>query len=216
LFNVKTVAYKTMDGGYDIGYKSCACFWGREPGSMVKHLVHHIGNVSRLCVLDAGCGEGKNATYLAERGALVRAIDVSELALSNAERAWRNAVNVTWEQADIRSVPLQAETYDIVVAYGLANCLPCHQDVESTLAKLQSATKVGGYHVFCSFNNRAQDLSAHPGLVPCLVQHEFFLSLYSQWSILIATDDDLEEVHPHNNIKHTHSLTRLLAQKTGR
>lgn len=205
-----------MDGGYDIGYKSCPCFWGKEPGSMVKHLIRHIGNLSGLCVLDAGCGEGKNAAYLADGGALVRAIDVSTLALANAQRSWKNAVSITWEQADIRSVPLPAETYDIVIAYGLAHCLSCQQEVESTLAKLQKTTKVGGYHVFCSFNSRAQDLSAHPGLIPCLVPHKFFLSQYSQWSLLAATDDDLVEVHPHNNIKHTHSLTRLLAQKTSR
>lgn len=205
-----------MDGGYDIGYKSCACFWGREPGSIVKHLVHHIGNVTELCVLDAGCGEGKNAIYLAERGALVRAIDVSELALSNAQRAWKDTEKVKWEQADIRSTPLQDEAYDIVIAYGLTHCLLSEQEIESTVTRLQRATRVGGYNVFCSFNIRSQDLAAHPGLAPCLVPHEFFLSLYSQWSILVATDADLIEVHPHNDIKHTHSLTRILAQKAGR
>jgi len=205
-----------MDGGYDIGYKSCPCFWGRKPGSMVKHLVRHIGNVSGLGVLDAGCGEGKNATYLAKRGASVRAIDVSELALSNAQRAWTNAAKVTWEQADIRRILLKAEAYDIVIAYGLTHCLFSEQEVESTLTKLQRTTRVGGYHAFCSFNSRAQDLSAHPGLAPCLIPHAFYLKLYSEWSLLEATDEDLVEVHPHNNIRHTHSLTRILARKIGR
>lgn len=205
-----------MDGGYDNGYKSCACFWGKEPGSMVKCLFRHIGNVSGLCVLDAGCGEGKNAAYLAEGGASVRAIDVSELALANAHRVWGTTARVTWEQADIRCTSFQDEIYDIVIAYGVAHCLSTPQEIESTLRKLQKATKVGGYHAFCSFNRRAQDLSAHPGLTPCLVPHEFYLSLYSQWSLLVATDDDLVEVHPHNDIKHTHSLTRILARKTSR
>ncbi|TKB75027.1 MAG: class I SAM-dependent methyltransferase [Nitrospira sp.] len=182
---------------------------------MVKRLVRHIGNLSGLGVLDVGCGEGKNATYLAEGGALVRAIDVSELALANARLAWKNVTRITWEQADIRTTQFPDETYDIVVAYGLAHCLLSPQEIKLIFTKLQRATKMGGYHAICSFNSRAQDLSAHPGLIPCLVPHEFYLELYSHWSILEATDNDLEEVHPHNNIKHTHSLTRILARKPG-
>lgn len=204
-----------MDGGYDIGYRSCACFWGKEPGSIVKHLLRKIGDVKGLRVLDVGCGEGKNAAWLAEKGALVRAMDISELALTNARRAWDGASNIIWEQADVRSAPFQDEAYDIVVAYGLAHCLSSPQEIESTLMRLQRATKAGGYHVICSFNSRAQDLSAHSGFEPCLVTHKFYLTQYSTWSILVQTDDDLEEVHPHNNIRHTHSLTRILAQKAG-
>ena len=47
-----------------------------------------------LRVLDLGCGEGKNAAFLASRGALVEAIDSSELALANARSAWPSAENV--------------------------------------------------------------------------------------------------------------------------
>lgn len=204
-----------MDGGYDIGYRSCACFWGKEPGSMVTHLLRRIGDVKGLCVLDAGCGEGKNAGWLAEKGALVRAIDVSETALASARRIWNASSQITWEQADIRSTPFLDGTYDIVIAYGLAHCLSTPQEIESTFIRLQRATKVGGYHIICSFNSRAQDLSAHPGFEPCLVPHKFYLTLYSNWSILVQTDEDLEEIHPHNNIRHTHALTRMLVQKTG-
>lgn len=182
---------------------------------MVKQLFQLIGNVNGLCVLDAGCGEGKNAAYLAGGGAVVRAIDVSELALANARRTWNKTRRITWEQADIRSTPFHDETYDIVISYGLIHCLSSPREIESTLKKLQGATKVGGYHVICSFNSRKQDLSAHPGFIPCLVPHEFILSLYANWSILEVTDNDLEETHPHNNLRHTHSLTRVLARKTG-
>lgn len=203
-----------MDGGYDIGYSSCTCFWGNEPGSMVKYLLRQIGSVKGMNVLDVGCGEGKNAGCLSENGAFVRAMDISELAIASAQRIWNTSSNITWEQADIRSTFFENEAFDLVIAYGLAHCLSNSQEISSTLTRLQSATRLGGYHVICSFNSRAQDLSAHPGFTPCLVPHEFFLQLYSQWSIIVQSDDDLEETHPHNNIRHTHSLTRILAQKT--
>ena len=69
-----------MNGGYDAGYIACPCFWGRSPGSLVRLLDKYIVDFSGMEVLDAGCGEGKNAAFLSQRGARVRAIDVSEAA----------------------------------------------------------------------------------------------------------------------------------------
>src|SRR5690242_16399740 len=64
-------------GPYDDRYARCPCFWGREPGSLIRRLEAHIPSFAGLTVLDAGCGEGKNAAYLSERGAVVHAVDCS-------------------------------------------------------------------------------------------------------------------------------------------
>ncbi len=112
-----------MNGGYDDGYKCCACFWGREPGSLLTILGEHVTSFEGLEVLDIGCGEGKNAAFLARRGARVRAVEISELALRNARQAWETVEGVEWEQADARHLLLPADAYDIIVAYGLFHCL---------------------------------------------------------------------------------------------
>ncbi len=64
---------KENNGGYEPGYQSCDCFWGSELASLVKTLALELGDFKGLKVLDAGCGEGKNAAFLAERGASVTA-----------------------------------------------------------------------------------------------------------------------------------------------
>jgi ubiquinone/menaquinone biosynthesis C-methylase UbiE len=202
-----------VDGGYDRGYEACPCFWGRRPGTLVKALESHVSCVAGLCVLDVGCGEGKNAIYFANQGARVKALDISELALGNARRAWATSCDVTWEAADIRSISLPQSDYDIVVAYGLLHCLKTFREITDVVAKLQRATKPGGYHIICSFNDRFQDLSAHPNFEPCLIDHEQYLGFYGRWEILMASDSDLAESHPHNNIRHVHSMTRLIARK---
>jgi hypothetical protein len=56
-------------------------------------------------------------------------------------------------------------------------------------------------------------LSAHPGFSPCLLSHADYTTAFSGWEILADSDSDLTERHPHNNIEHTHALTRLLARK---
>jgi ubiquinone/menaquinone biosynthesis C-methylase UbiE len=47
-------------------------------------------NFSGLKVLDLGCGEGKNALYFAERGAQVVGIDISHVAILNAQNSARS------------------------------------------------------------------------------------------------------------------------------
>ena len=58
-----------MNGGYDAGYLACSCFWGVEPGKLMQQLAAHIPDFTDFNVLDAGCGEGKNAAFAATRGA---------------------------------------------------------------------------------------------------------------------------------------------------
>jgi SAM-dependent methyltransferase len=144
----------------------------------------------------------------------VRAIDISPFAIRNAESLWGKNSDPEWERADIRDVPLPLETYDAIVAYGLLHCLADPDDVLRVIDSLQRATKPGGYHVICALNSRIPEFGGHEEFNPCLVPHEFYIGAYSHWEILDQSDSDLTEVHPHNGIEHTHSVTRLLTRKS--
>ena len=200
-------------GGYDEGYRACGCFWGREPASLVRTLVQVVGLSRGSAVLDAGCGEGKNAAFLGGLGLTVRAVDISPAAITNAKRTWGELASVTWEVADVRHIVLAPAFFDVVIAYGLLHCLQSETEIITTVVRLQEATALGGFHVICVFNDRAQDLRAHPGFRPTLAGHSIYLGLYDGWELLHASDRDLFETHPHNGIPHSHSLTRLLARK---
>jgi SAM-dependent methyltransferase len=202
-----------MNGGYEDGYKSCACFWGRKPGRLVEQVASMLGDVRGLDVLDAGCGEGKNAAFFAGRGATVRAVDVSVIAIEHARNWFGDIANVSWEIADIRQSDLSPSSFDIVIAYGLPHCLASEAEVIAVLERLKMATKADGLNVVCSFNERRQELSAHPGFAPTLLHHAKYLDLYSDWQLPYQSDEDLTEVHPNNGIRHTHSLTRLIAKR---
>ena len=202
-----------MSGGYDEGYEKCACFWGTEPGSFVKRITVYEDSFTGRKVLDAGCGEGKNAVFFARFGANVDAIDVSTIAIRNGRRAWKKEAKIRWIVADIRNLQL-SHNYDVVIAYGLLHCLTDRTEVLAAITSLQAATVHGGYNILCAFNNRHQQLEeAHPGFHPCLLEHREYLSAYTSWDVLAQSDTDLTERHPHNDIEHTHSLSRILARK---
>jgi len=204
-----------MAGGYDGGYRKCPCFWGKTPGKLVSALADLIPSFHGLQILDAGCGEGKNAVFFAQRGALVRAVDVSARALDNARRAWDRDITqmCTWEHGDIQQLALPASHYDIIVAYGLLHCFRYRRSIIQTIKKFQTGTKIGGYNIIVAFNSRKQDLRAHPKLRPCLIDHSDYVRMYSDWQLVHPSDTDLEESHPDTNIIHRHSLTRILARK---
>jgi ubiquinone/menaquinone biosynthesis C-methylase UbiE len=198
------------DGGYDVGYRACRCFWGREPGSVLRWL-HTVVDLTGADVLDLGCGEGKNAAWLDAKGCRVTAVDVSSQALINARQAWPTT-RIKWIQADVTTLRFPRDSYDLIIAYGLLHCLTERQ-IPRLIQEAQEATRSRGINVIVALNDRSQDLSAHPGLNPTLLPHSFYLSHYHDWEVLFATDQDLHEIHPHNNIPHTHSMTRIAARK---
>lgn len=206
-----------QEGPYDVGYRSCPCFWGTEPGSLVRLLIRdHVGRVAGLHVLDAGCGEGKNAYYLAAHGATVTALDSSATAISNARSFWPASPNVDLRHADITECSFPLESFDIVIAYGLLHCLASPNLIRNTVERLMAWTRPSGYFLLCSFNSRHQDLSAHPGFHPTLLSHEELLRPICSsplWHILYDADTDLHEVHPHNLIPHLHSMSRAIARR---
>lgn len=201
-----------VDGGYDDGYRSCGCFWGDEPGSLVSQFFDSVPDVRGMHVLDAGCGEGKNAYAFSSKGAIVTAVDCSEAAISNGKARWANAP-IEWRATDVRSLVLPQQNFDVVISYGLFHCFGDEYEVLEVLRNLKAATKRNGFNLVCAFNDREQDLRAHPGFEPCLLPHVWYQQHYDDWEIISCTDEDLFETHPHNNIPHRHSLTRILAKR---
>lgn len=202
------------DGGYDNGYRSCPCFWGKEPSSLVMALARTLTESTALDVVDVGCGEGKNSAFFAMRGSSVTAVEVSPWALENAKAEWGRLENVKWVLADACAYDFGSNAFDVALAYGVFHCLSHATEIRELHSRLCRCTRAGGYHVVCAFNARKQELeSAHPEFSPCLLAHQDYLDLYAGWDLLVASDSDLTEVHPNNGIEHTHSMTRILARK---
>jgi SAM-dependent methyltransferase len=78
-------------------------------------------------VLELGCGNGRNATYLASLGCAVEAIDFSAQAIGWAkQRADRAGVLVSFQHCSVLDAQLTAGSYDLVYDSGCFHHLPPH------------------------------------------------------------------------------------------
>jgi SAM-dependent methyltransferase len=161
--------------------------------------------------LDLGCGEGKNSAYLAQRGYVVEAWDISAAALSNARSAWPDAP-VSWLRRDALSVSAETRSFDLVVAYGLYHCL-APAEIAQTIAHVKRITAPDGYNIVACFNDRQQVNfeAAHPGFLATCLPHETYVASYAGWQVLDVSDEDLDDWHPTTMVDHTHSITRIVA-----
>jgi 2-polyprenyl-3-methyl-5-hydroxy-6-metoxy-1,4-benzoquinol methylase len=199
------------NGGYDDGYEAVTGFWGTMPGSLVReYLATH--DVAGLRVLDVGAGEGKNATAFARAGANVMAVECSATAIQNGQQLFPDAA-IAWAHRDALEIDYPKSSYDIVISYGLTHCLPSETTACRLVRSLQAALVPGGTFILVSFNSGSHDLSAHPRFEPLLLDHAWFVEMFEGWRFATLSDSILFETHPHNNIPHHHSLTRLTATK---
>jgi SAM-dependent methyltransferase len=78
--------------------------------------------------LDLGCGNGRNAIFLARHGFAVDGVDYSATALAWArERAQEAGTQIAWHQASVFDIPLEAGAYDLVYDSGCFHHIAPHR-----------------------------------------------------------------------------------------
>jgi len=112
-----------------------------------------VGEVAGVDVLDAACGTGRYALRLAEAGARLCGVDASGEMLAHAQRkANERGLSVDLRQADLRALPFDDESFDLVIS-ALALChVP---DLRPVMAEFARVLRPGGrllisdFHPFC-------------------------------------------------------------------
>jgi len=100
---------------WDERYGTADRLWSGAPNTQ---LVAEAADLEPGTALDAGCGEGSDAHWLAARGWRVTALDVSAVALRRgaAHAPPDVADRIRWQQADFRTWEPGDEAFDLVSA----------------------------------------------------------------------------------------------------
>lgn len=103
-------------------------------------------------VLEIGCGPGRNAVYMAQKGCEVDALDLSNNAIEWAkERAREEGVNIDFHCISIFDFKFNPHSYDFIYDCGLFHHLAPHRRL-TYLEMLKKALKRDGYFGIVCFN----------------------------------------------------------------
>ncbi|UHA71826.1 class I SAM-dependent methyltransferase [Paenibacillus sp. 481] len=113
-----------------------------------ENLVHYVQtyHLQPKKVLELGCGAGRNAIYMAEQGAVVDGVDISQTAINwGVERIKeQNVNNVNLMCKNIFELDIEVESYDFVYDCGCFHHLLPHRRIRY-LELLHKALTPSGY-----------------------------------------------------------------------
>lgn len=180
-----------------------------QPAAELAGLVNLLPPAAN--VLDLGCGEGRNALYLAEQGFKVTAIDISISGIRKLNHlARQRSVSMTAEVRDMRAYAYERK-FDLIIAHGSLHLIE-RDDWLPLIHRIKAHTSVGGYNVIVVFTNALpppDDLKDfHVGLFR---EGELF-EFYNDWDVLLRQSYILEDEHP-GGIRHRHPINKLVARK---
>jgi SAM-dependent methyltransferase len=104
-------------------------------------------------VLEVGCGPGLDLVRFARAGARVTGLDIATRAIDLAREYCRTAgVEARLVEGDAASLPLRAESFDLVYCMGL---LPFVPEPAAVVAEAHRVLRPGGRAIFMAYNQRS-------------------------------------------------------------
>ena len=129
---------------YEKWYECDGYYWGTEPADFLDELISLCPHSKDKKVLDIGCGEGKDAVYMAQKGYDVTAFDLTENGIKKTIRfAEEKGVKVNAYVDDINTFETD-EQFDIIYSSGTIQYL-FEENKKGFFDKLNRITKKGGF-----------------------------------------------------------------------
>ena len=162
-------------------------------------------------VLDVGCGEGRNSVFLAEKGFVVDAFDISESGIEKAERiASIQSVDVNFMCRNLTDYQFE-KNYEIILSHGVLHL--CEKiDRDFFIEQVKRNTAQGGYNAIGVFTNRLPATPDNAPFTKSLFDVGELPSRYGDWEIVHHTEGVFEDTHP-GGIHHRHAYERVIARR---
>lgn len=196
---------------YEERYKEDGYYWGLVPNRLCYEVMRLKPPVEPYRVLEIGCGEGKDAVFLAKNGYRVSAFDIAEAGLEKArELAARSGVQVDFFRANILDYRPEEE-FDIIYSSGVFYYAGpgIRQEL---IDSLKSHTKPGGINAVNVFVQKPFIVrpADHEDGREMWRSGELF-TYYHDWLFHRA----IEEIFDCNSggIPHKHCMDTLVAEK---
>ena len=181
-----------------------------KPSAEIIRLAHTLADGSS--VLDMGCGEGRNAVFLAEAGLQVDAIDISEAGIAKLMKiaADRNVEVNAWIES--MTAFQFARNYDLIVCHGVLHLLD-RDEWQQLIPRIKQSTNPGGVNVIAVFTDEIPPSEDMAPFTRGLFREGELTEWYVDWQIESSESYVMEDEHL-DNVKHRHPINKVVAWKT--
>jgi tellurite methyltransferase len=161
--------------------------------------------------LDLGCGEGRNAIYLANLGFETWAVDISVAGIHKLSAvAKENGLRINALVRDMREYDFPCP-FDLIVCQGCLH-LVRRDEWQPILTRIKNGTAVGGLSVIGVLTDTVPEPEDQRGLMVGLFKEGELLEHYADWDVLDSRTFQFEHEHP-GGIRHEHAGNNLTARK---
>ncbi|MDD5340832.1 MAG: signal peptidase II [Patescibacteria group bacterium] len=187
-------------------YRLNKCLWGNVPN---EYVVKIPGYIKKGRVLDVGCGEGRNAIFLAEEGFEVTGIDISEEAIVRLQNsAHERNLQIKTFTVDANNFEFN-ENYDVIISTAVLHLIK-REDLSKLILKIQSHTAINGINLISVFTTKDYAFKKNRQLH--FFEPEELKNFYKGWRILEYKNYIKQDYH---GKPHKHDIIILVAQKIG-
>lgn len=196
---------------WESGYRDAKADTFGRPSTEIEELASILP--PSATVLDMGCGEGRNALFLAERGFSVDAFDISPQGVSKLAKVARDRnLRVDAWVADLTEFSF-GRSYDWIISHGVLH-LVSRADWQRIIEDMKIHTRPGGVNVVAVFTD---SLPTPPDLMPFvkgLFREGELAEIYGDWRITISESYVKRDQHP-EGISHLHPINKVVAWRSG-
>ncbi len=182
---------------------------GGAPSREIREVASQLPTAAR--VLDLGCGEGRNALFLAESGFRVTAVDISETGIRKLNTLARERqLDIRSEVADMRTYQIP-DLFDLIVSHGCLHLVERESWLQ-LIPRFKAHTNPGGFNVVVVFTDMLPPPDDLKEFCLGLFQEKEVFSMYSDWEVLLQQSYTIQDQHP-GSLPHTHPINKLVARK---
>ncbi len=187
-------------------YKKEEMYWGLKPAKLVKAILKYKSSGT---VLDIGCGEGRNAVFLAKKGFDVTGIDISKKGIEKMNLlAKKMNIKVKGIVEDIQKFKFDKK-YDVILSIATFPFLK-KKEIKKVISKIKENTKENGLNAILSFTTK--DYFFGNKQMYFFKENEL-KEYYRDWNILIYKEFMTKPEKHGDGVYHRHGVSVILAQK---
>ena len=197
---------------YEKLYEGESYYWGTEPADFLEKLIALKLPGPEIKVLDIGCGEGKDAVYMAQQGYSVMAFDLTASGIRKTMRlAEERGVKTLHAYVDDINDFETAETFDIIYSTGTIQYLK-EENIAGFFEKVRRLTNPNGLNYFNVFVEKAfLELPPDWDREEKMWKSAELFTWYPDWKIHLVDEKIFEDNS--GGIPHFHCMDSILAER---